>query len=46
MKNKLQNIKDYIQSLNNSELYELKDAVDHEIRMSELAIECGEERRS
>jgi len=44
-KDKLQNIKDYITSLSNSELYELKTAVNLEIYLSELAIAQGSERK-
>lgn len=45
MKDKLRNIKDYITSLTNSELYEVKNSIDQEIYLSELTIESGEEIR-
>lgn len=45
MKDKLQNIKDYIQSLSNSELRKLRTAIDLEIYLSELRIQYGEEVR-
>ena len=42
---KLKNIKDYITSLNNSELYNLKEFLDLEIRLSEISIGEGQEKR-
>lgn len=44
MKN-LTNIKDYITSLTNSELKEVKEAVDHELELSERCITEGHEDR-
>lgn len=42
---KLRNIRDYITGLNNSELHELKEFIEHEIYLSELSIEEGSEIR-
>jgi hypothetical protein len=44
MKN-LTNIKDYITSLTNSELKEVKEAIDLELSLSERCIEEGHEER-
>ena len=44
-KDKLQNIIDYFTTCTNSELHELKSAIDLEIYLSELSITQGQEVR-
>lgn len=44
-KDKLQNIKDYFTNCINSELHDLKTALDLAIYLSELCIAQGEERK-
>jgi len=45
MKDKLQNIKDYFTTCENSELHELRTALELEIYLSELSITQGQEER-
>ena len=45
MKDKLQNIKDYFTTCKNSELHELRTALELEIYLSEVCITQGEEER-